>query len=177
MYILFLFYILYVSLLIILDKPHCIINRTIEEIYLKRWFIIPRNPIFNIYLHHFYLSDLDSALHDHPWNFNISIILSGSYKEWIPCEPEKWQTTNRRSVKYIRRYPFIPVIRFGPSIHRIELDTDDNGPKKVWTLFITGQTVSSWGFYCANRKVDHKDYLIHTIENGHKISKIGKGCT
>jgi hypothetical protein len=54
--------------------------------YLLRWFIIPRNPIFNIYLHQFLRSDDDRALHDHPWPW-CSILLRGSYAEWSAPRP------------------------------------------------------------------------------------------
>ncbi|WP_287865143.1 hypothetical protein [Achromobacter sp.] len=34
--------------------------------YLRRGWIISRNPVFNLYLHQFLRSDDDRALHDHP---------------------------------------------------------------------------------------------------------------
>src|SRR5580704_9904819 len=49
--------------------------------YMRRWWVIPRNRIFNIYLHHFLRSDDDRALHDHP-SWNVSILLKGEYTEW-----------------------------------------------------------------------------------------------
>lgn len=52
-----------------------------ERPYLLRWWVIPRNPVFNIYLHQFRRSDDDRALHDHPWLFNASWLLSGEYVE------------------------------------------------------------------------------------------------
>lgn len=48
--------------------------------YLLRWWLIPRNPLFNIYLHKFLRDDDDRALHDHPW-FWCSILLRGEYVE------------------------------------------------------------------------------------------------
>jgi len=48
--------------------------------YLLRWFMIPRNPIFNVYLHEFRRSDDDRALHDHPW-INLSYLIDGEYVE------------------------------------------------------------------------------------------------
>lgn len=51
-----------------------------EDPYLLRWWIIPRNKVFNIYLHRFMRSDEDRALHDHPWS-NLSILLRGCYAE------------------------------------------------------------------------------------------------
>jgi hypothetical protein len=47
--------------------------------YLYRWHLIPRNPLLNIYLHHFLGSDKD-VLHDHPWA-SISFVLRGGYTE------------------------------------------------------------------------------------------------
>jgi hypothetical protein len=51
--------------------------------YLLRWWIIPRNRFFNIYLHRFLRSDDDRALHDHSW-CNVSILLDGAYYEYMP---------------------------------------------------------------------------------------------
>lgn len=48
--------------------------------YLLRWWLIPRNRVFNIYLHKFLRDDDDRALHDHPW-FWCSIMLRGEYVE------------------------------------------------------------------------------------------------
>jgi hypothetical protein len=49
--------------------------------YLLRHFVIPRNPLFNVYLHCFLRSDDDRAHHDHPWLFNMSWLLDGEYIE------------------------------------------------------------------------------------------------
>lgn len=48
--------------------------------YLHRWHIIPRNPWFNIYLHHFLRGDDDRANHDHPW-WSCSLLLTNMYRE------------------------------------------------------------------------------------------------
>src|ERR1700761_448041 len=50
------------------------------DTYMRRWWVIPRNRFFNIYLHNFLRSDDDRALHDHPW-VNMSILLWGRYIE------------------------------------------------------------------------------------------------
>ena len=63
-------------------KPHFIIGG-VDDPYLLRWFLIPRNHILNVYLHKFLRSDDDRALHDHPWWF-VSIMLRGRYLEWLP---------------------------------------------------------------------------------------------
>lgn len=58
--------------------------------YLVRWYLIPRNPIFNIRLHRFLHGDDDRALHDHPWR-SWSLLLSGRYRErtseWMLDQP------------------------------------------------------------------------------------------
>ena len=51
--------------------------------YMRRWWVIPRNKWFNIYLHNIMRSDDDRALHDHPWT-NVSVLLRGSYLEHLP---------------------------------------------------------------------------------------------
>lgn len=47
---------------------------------MRRWWIVPRNSVCNVYLHQFLRSDDDRALHDHPGD-NVSWILSGLYVE------------------------------------------------------------------------------------------------
>ncbi len=116
-----------------------------EDPYLLRWHVIPRNKWFNIYLHKFLKSDDDRALHDHPWSFNASILLKGTYMEHT-----------EKGVK--RRRRFLPYIRVGKAPHRVELersyDYAQYGSRAsevlepCWTLFITGRVVREWGFYC-----------------------------
>ena len=50
----------------------------IGDDYLRRWYVIPRNPSANVYLHHIMHSDDDRALHDHPWA-NTSVLIGGRY--------------------------------------------------------------------------------------------------
>lgn len=101
-----------------------------EDPYLRRWWVIPRNRLFNIYLHHFLHSDDDRALHDHPWLFNCSILVKGTYYEVTfsgACRRRRW----------------VPYFRWGKAAHRVELVS-----REVWTVFITGPVVRDWGFYC-----------------------------
>ncbi len=136
------------------------------SLYLERWWLIPRNRYgFNIYLHKFYSSDEDRALHDHPW-WNISILLSGSYLEHMPKNVNKWVNENDRETIIKKRYPFIPVYRNSNSIHKIELINN----KPIWTIFITGPVVRQWGFYCPTFWRHHHDFLDKTGKT------TGKGC-
>jgi hypothetical protein len=140
-------------------------NQKNDSVYLRRWYVIPRNNFGNIYLHNFLSSDEDRALHDHPW-WNISILLSGCYFEHIPKDSKKWIEENDRTQIVKKRYPFIPIFRNSESIHKIELIQN----KPIWTLFITGPVAREWGFYCPNFWRHHNEFLDKTG------SKNGKGC-
>ena len=98
-----------------------------SEIYLMRWWVIPRNRFFNIYFHRFMRSDEDRALHDHPWP-SMSIILDGGYWEHMQGREEPvWREQGQISV------------RSGSALHRVELDPIGFGDsREAWTLFITG---------------------------------------
>lgn len=59
-------------------KPDFVIG-DLSNPYLLRWWVIPRNRFFNVYLHKFLRDDDDRALHDHPW-WSMSIILSSTLR-------------------------------------------------------------------------------------------------
>jgi hypothetical protein len=101
-----------------------------DDHQLQRWFIVPRNPYANVYLHRFLRSDDDRALHDHPWD-NTSLILSGHYLEHL----QDGHTVTRFTGDIVHRKAI--------EAHRVELV---DGP--VVTLFTTGPIVRDWGFYC-----------------------------
>lgn len=125
--------------------------------YLYRWFVIPRNRIFNIYLHYFMRSDDDRALHDHPW-WNLSFLLKGRYVEHtIPAGG-----VNVRKEYQSGDFKF----RFAKAAHRIELI---DGP--CWTLFITGPRVRDWGFHCPLGWKRWQDFT-----NPNNSGEIGPGC-
>lgn len=128
--------------------------------YLERWHVLPRNRWFNVYLHHFRHSDDDRAKHDHPY-FNMSILLSGSYVEYIDANSVKVRKPWR---------PWAPwriVARRATTPHRVELP-DGVG---VWTLFVTGPRVREWGFHCPNGWRHWRDF-VDTRDAG----SIGRGC-
>ncbi len=127
--------------------------------YLMRWFVIPRNRFFNIYLHRFLRSDDDRALHDHPW-VNLSLLLQGSYTEHTIAAGgiNHRQVLNAGSVR---------LRLSGRLAHRIELTSG-----KCWTLFITGPRYRRWGFHCAERGWVHWEDFTAPDDYG----AIGKGC-
>lgn len=138
-------------------KPHQIIGGA-NDPYMLRWYIIPRNPVVNIYLHKFLRSDDDRALHDHPWWF-ISLMLKGTYDE-VTNEG----TTRRKAGSF--------AFRPAEWRHRVQLLLDMKGvrenltdallnpdthkqlkrypEKPCWTIIVTGRRTRGWGFWCPN---------------------------
>lgn len=139
-------------------RPPDVVIGGADDPYLRRWWVIPRNRVFNIYLHHFLRSDDDRALHDHPW-LNISVLLRGAYTEH----------TIARGGIHIRtlRQAGDVKLRRATAAHRIELHA---GP--CWTLFITGPNVRSWGFHCPKGWVHWRDFT-NPADGG---KTIGRGC-
>lgn len=104
------------------------------NVYMNRWWIIPRNRFFNVYLHDFKRSDDARALHDHPWLFNATYVLCGGYLE---------HTIDRGGIERVRDVNTGQVrLRFGAAPHRIEL----RHVQSATTLFITGPVMRPWGF-------------------------------
>jgi len=130
-----------------------------DDPYLLRWYVIPRNPVCNIYVHMFLRSDDDWAHHDHPWVFNVSFLLFGLYDELRVRLGGVEQRTRRVAGDW--------KLRVGPAPHRLELV--DNQP--CWTLFITGPRYRNWGFHCPTRWIRWQDFTA-----ADDPGKIGPGC-
>jgi len=113
-----------------------------EDPYLIRWWVIPRNRFFNIYLHWVKRSDDDRALHDHPW-LNMSYIVDGAYNEVM-------QDGTR-----VRRDTGDVKFRFPTDQHRLEVIEG----QECMTLFITGPVVRTWGFQCPKGWVKWTDFV------------------
>lgn len=124
--------------------------------YMLRWWIIPRNKWFNIYLHKFLRSDEDRALHDHPW-VNLSYLLEGEY-----VEHEILAGGVNRSTRYKAGNM---KLRRAVAAHRIEID------QPCWSLFITGPVIRQWGFHCP---AGWRHWKIFTDERD--TGSIGRGC-
>lgn len=153
-----------------------------DDPYLQRWWLIPRNPIFNLYAHRILRDDDDRALHDHPW-WNVSIILRGGYVEvtnpylgkYPPgigtldefCDDLYFYACNRTEFKTGA------LIRRGAAYaHRIELKRDDAGRLiPALTLFITGPRMREWGFFCKKGWIPWQRFTA-TDNPG----EVGRGC-
>ena len=124
-----------------------------EQPYLRRWWLIPRNRFFNVYLHQFIRSDDDRALHDHPW-WNVSILLRGRYREHRLGLPPRDLRSGRI------------VFRRALAAHRVELTHG-----QCWTLFLTGPRIREWGFLCPQGWRHWREFT-----SGEHGQTIGKGC-
>ena len=120
--------------------------------YMLRWWLLPRNDVFNIYYHRILRDDDDRALHDHPWP-SFSIMVSGQMVEVTP--------EGERLIK-----PRDCVYRGPEFAHRLQLV--DAAP--VETLFITGPKVRDWGFHCPGGFVQWRDFV------GDDVGQVGRGC-
>lgn len=137
-------------------KPDFIIGKG-DDHYLRRWFVVPRNPYFNVYLHQFLRSDEDRALHDHPW-WNVSILIDGRYIE---------HTISAGGVN--RRIEYVAgdvKFRSAKYAHRVELVDGE-----CWSLFITGPRLREWGFHCPAGWKHWKEFTAP-----HNSGEIGRGC-
>ena len=139
-----------------------------DDPYLMRWFIVPRNRIFNIYLHRFLRSDHDFALHDHPW-WNASWLLDGNYIEVVPldnADPSGLTISKYRSAGEL-------LFRRADQAHRVQLHVDGTGrPRPVWTLFLTGPKLREWGFWCPAGWKHWKKF----VKNAPGSREVGVGC-
>lgn len=126
---------------------------TRDNPYLKRWFLIPRNRLFNVYLHEFWRDDDDRALHDHPW-WSVSIMLSGHLREILADG----------SVRVVNQAGQV-IFRKASHLHRLEVVE-----KPSRTLFITGPKFREWGFACPQGWRHWKDFV------GEDTGTVGRGC-
>lgn len=100
------------------------------EPYLERYYVLGWSG-FRVYLHRFVDDDPDRGLHDHPWGWAFSLILSGWY--W---EQRRDGVHRRRWVNWLR----------GDTFHRVVLPIDSAQKQPCWTLFVHGSRVKPWGF-------------------------------
>lgn len=103
--------------------------------YLRRYYVCTI-PLINlrVYLHHFVDSD-PVGLHNHPWLFGCSILLSGKYQE-----ERRWcQIPNQRNIRFLN-------LVGADDLHRVLLFRDGaNNPMSVWSIFIHSRLVMTWG--------------------------------
>ena len=130
--------------------------------YMLRWWLVPRNDVFNIYYHRILRDDDDRALHDHPWP-SFSIMVSGRMTEVTP-EGERLLRAGDC------------VYRGADFAHRLQLAAEPLQPAgPVETLFITGPKVRDWGFRCPGGFVPWRDF-VGDGSGDLGSGQIGRGC-
>jgi len=116
------------------------------EPYLERYAIF-RSKFFSIYLHHFVASDPDRGLHDHPFRWNASLILSGYYYEVVAAGRDTDKPVESYTVKR-NTWDFLTFDSYHR--HRVVLLSSHRQPQDCWTLFMHGHRSKGWGFYATS---------------------------
>lgn len=145
-------------------EPDLVIGTELRP-YLRRWHVVPHNPVCNVFLHQFLRSDDDRALHDHPWA-SMSILLDGCYIE---------HTIDAGGIhrRRLLRAGDVRVRLSGRFAHRVEMVPRDDGIQPyAWSLFITGPRYRQWGFHCPMQGWVH--WKQFTVPG--KPGEIGRGC-
>lgn len=122
--------------------------------YLRRWWVVPRNKLANVYLHEILRSDDDRALHDHPWA-NTSLVISGRYFEHLADG-----SRHERTAGWVGA-------RQATDAHRLEVLPGE----RAVTLFMTGPIVREWGFLCPQGWRHWKEFT-----NAADKGLVGPGC-
>lgn len=138
-------------------KPDFIIGNDPADPYMRRWWIWPRNRLANAYLHHFLKDDDDRAPHCHPWK-SLSLMVRGHLRElYLDADGnEHWREIKAPSIVY----------RSATFRHRLVVI------KPAWTIFLTGQSVREWGFWCGNvRFVPWREFVAPDDKG-----QVGRGC-
>ncbi len=122
-----------------LREPDFILGHADKPV-LHRWRMFDKGGfsgvLFNVYVHKFFRSDEDRALHDHPTD-NISIILNNGYEE-IMCDP-KVSFGSELQIK-IQRNPGDIVFRLASTPHRVVVRQG----KPSISIFINGPRRRHW---------------------------------
>jgi hypothetical protein len=147
-------------------------------LYMRRYCIFGWLPgdkpkMFSLYLHRFTREDEDRELHNHPWTFAVSLILTGGYEEelldWtdLPLPPSTEEPDARRRhfifKKTVTRKPGRLNFLLGNSFHRVhkllgKTTRDNDG--EVWTLFFCGpKRKTSWGFLTKHGYMHRSEYF------------------
>lgn len=132
--------------------------------YLHRFYLKHNGYFPGIYLHRFYQSDPDRDLHNHPWKWSFSLILTGGYfeqrlvsvGEYRKVGPQMSNYGRLEKITLDRKAPCINYIT-GDTFHRVVLKDRVNG---AWTIFCSGPDVQDWGFMTyAGQFIPHMKYL------------------
>lgn len=146
-----------------------------KEVYLRRWWIVPRNAYFNVYLHNM-LKDDDPILHDHMYA-SLSLVLTDGLEEVYCLRPDRsdnrWEHGDGRSTPKVQRR----TIREGQVVWRSSRMAHQLLVRRAaWTLFFTGPRIKEWGFWCPRGWRHWKQYVALSQDpSGIHAGKSGRG--
>lgn len=126
------------------------------QVYLYRWHIIPPNPVLSLYVHFFANEDFGRHLHDHR-SGSLSLVLDGWYDE-IFASPRFQRAYGKADCAIVfedvkRRAAGDIVYRKARMSHMV---TKTAG---CVTIFITGPSWRTWGFWVDGTWVPHQRYI------------------
>ena len=124
------------------------IGGTKDHPFMRRWYLIPHNKVFNLFLNQFLMTDEVKELHNHPY-FTLSLVFKGRY-----FEQGENGTKERRAGSFKFRSPW--------TFHRIIMVPGEHS----WSLFMTGPKFWTWGFLCGKKIVQPAEYFTN-----------GRGCS
>lgn len=128
--------------------PGVVITRDDGKPYLQRSYIRPeRDEAISPFLHQFLSSDPLNMVHNHPWQWGLSIILHGGYVE-TRCRAEALERDVKGKIQRVKLVDKQTKVLLPGSInflsrddlHRVEIF------EPTWTLFFAGPRISTWGF-------------------------------
>lgn len=141
--------------------PCRVINGNQRQPYLERYYLLSLPFGFQMYLHRFVASDPGKGLHNHPWKFAISMILSGHYVE-TRLNHKASAGAFRKKILKAGRLNYIN----GEIYHRIDISPGH----QAWSLFIHSKKMESWGFLHSENKqfayMDHNE-VVHQHNQPH----------
>lgn len=127
------------------NRPCRLIKQPDGNPYLERYFLFHLLG-WTCYLHRFVGSDGDRNLHNHPWRFAFSILLTGWYQEWRGKQIMSWESILARSdVVLLDQTKLRKVSRINlitrHTFHQIAVIKPN-----TWTLFLHTRWRWRWGF-------------------------------
>ena len=153
---------LFLKLLERLGRKRIIMDRTDQEPYLERYYLLfntRKHFPFNLFLHKFLKGDPDDV-HDHPWPY-ATLILKGGYYEWIP----EFNSLGQK-IGEIRHWRGPGSFRTAKAntYHRVELKEGVT----AWTLFMPGPHKREWGFLVNNKWIHNEEYLTERAQDAQR---------
>jgi hypothetical protein len=154
------------NILLKLFKHEDITDPHTGALYLRRFFISPRDPETKkdtprLYLHKFFLGDSDRDLHDHPWPFKSLILKGGYWEHRINPIYQKWCQDPDRLPEEMPQETLVTWYGSGSLLtrgakwtHKVELPQG----RTAWTLVRTGVKERDWGFHTILGWCLHSNY-------------------